>query len=558
MDSSPKPHQPLQSNTVISIKKKKNNKKKKNPIVESSDQDSIQDSWGHKGGGFNVSSKYRNPRKGSSSVNQNDVVGALALPTGMAIAAVLSQVLEQKDAAEDRMSVDHLSKIFTLAVGESLSNVFGNKYDCFVHNFEKSFRSTLMTLRLVNESSQNDRGEFLRESETGKYCSDPTSCRNLNREESSACHTCEKFLRSEAVLNTINNQEERNTSEEKTVYIQEEPNTPEENDVNMQPNLMSRALSLHDGRINQQLTYISNNVPSYMDGMMQNTLERSIMEQSRSNDLKTFEIGLIMKKMQLKEAQLTLNSDSNFLERFKLSMGISKASFKAEKFETELKDARHAELLKTCIDCLVAGLLIMVVALAYGTYVYSHQRLIEATASCDSVPESKSWWIPKPVSSISSGLHILRCQVQVVFRMLFGVLMILSVTYLLLQRSGTSKQAMPVTFILLLLGVGCGFAGKFCIDTLGGSGNHWLFFWEAQCLLHFLSNICTPALFIMLNGRITVTERSRSRRVCPFWIRRFLFYSTILVVLPLLCGFIPFAGLGEWRDHFSSLILDRY
>lgn len=76
---------------------------------------------------------------------------------------------------------------------------------------------------------------------------------------------------------------------------------------------------------------------------------------------------------------------------------------------------------------------------------------------------SKSWWIPKPMTSISSGLQIFRCQVQVVTRMLFVVLMILSITYLLLQRSTTSKQAMPVTFILLLLGVACGFAGKFCI-----------------------------------------------------------------------------------------------
>lgn len=171
--------------------------------------------------------------------------------------------------------------------------------------------------------------------------------------------------------------------------------------------------------------------------------------------------------------------------------------------------------------------------------------------------DSKSWWIPKPMTSISSGLQILRCQVQVVTRMLFGVLMILSITYLLLQRSTTSKQAMPVTFILLLLGVACGFAGKFCIDTLGGSGYHWLFYWETLCLLHFFSNICTPALFIILNGPITVTERSKSSRIFPFWIRRFLFYATVLLFLPLLCGFMPFAGPSEWRDHFSLLILDR-
>lgn len=95
MDSTLKPHQPIESKGVISIKKKKNNKKKKNPILDSSNQDSIQDSSSHKAGGFNVSNKYRNPRKGlggSTSANQNDAVGALALPTGMAIAAVLSQV----------------------------------------------------------------------------------------------------------------------------------------------------------------------------------------------------------------------------------------------------------------------------------------------------------------------------------------------------------------------------------------------------------------------------------------------------------------------------------
>lgn len=172
------------------------------------------------------------------------------------------------------------------------------------------------------------------------------------------------------------------------------------------------------------------------------------------------------------------------------------------------------------------------------------------------IQESKSWWIPKPMASINSALQILWCHVQVVTRMVFGVLMILSIAYLLLQRSSTSKQTMPVTFILLLLGVGCGFAGKVCIDSLGGSGYQWLFYWEALCSLHFFSNICTPALFIILNGPITVIERSKSSRLFPFWIRRFLFYGTALIFLPLLCGFMPFAGPSEWRDHFSSLILD--
>ncbi|KAJ9171100.1 hypothetical protein P3X46_019148 [Hevea brasiliensis] len=107
------------------------------------------------------------------------------------------------------------------------------------------------------------------------------------------------------------------------------------------------------------------------------------MEKACSNDLKTVEIGLTMKKLKLKEAQLALSFDSNHLERSKLAMGRSKASFKAEKFKNQVEDTKHAELLKNCIDCLVAGLFIMSASLLYGAYVFSYQRITDATASCN-------------------------------------------------------------------------------------------------------------------------------------------------------------------------------
>lgn len=135
--------------------------------------------------------------------------------------------------------------------------------------------------------------------------------------------------------------------------------------------------------------------------------------------------------------------------------------------------------------------------------------------------------------------------------------MVLAIAYLLLQRSATAKQAMPVTFIVLLLAVACGFAGKLCIDTLGGSGNHWLVYWEVLCLLHLLSNLWTSVLFVMLYGPVNVSERTKNDPRFPYWLRRYLFYGTTCLFLPLLCGFLPFASLGEWKDHFSSLVLDR-
>lgn len=91
---------PNGGNSTNPIKKKKaKNKKKKNPIIDVSDQQSSSSSTccyttSHRGG-FQVSGKNRNPRRaviGSFRQKESDVVEALALPLGMSIAAVLSQV----------------------------------------------------------------------------------------------------------------------------------------------------------------------------------------------------------------------------------------------------------------------------------------------------------------------------------------------------------------------------------------------------------------------------------------------------------------------------------
>ncbi|KAJ6774958.1 PROTEIN CPR-5 [Salix purpurea] len=115
---------------------------------------------------------------------------------------------------------------------------------------------------------------------------------------------------------------------------------------------------------------------------MYNNMEKSVVEQARSNDLKALEIGVAMKRLKLDEDLLNLTSESNYLERSKLVMGMSRASFKVDKFKTQLEDTRHAELHRKCIDCLVAGLFIMSASLSYSAYVYSYRRIKEATASC--------------------------------------------------------------------------------------------------------------------------------------------------------------------------------
>jgi len=142
------------------------------------------------------------------------------------------------------------------------------------------------------------------------------------------------------------------------------------------------------GQMNQQLASAYHSfVGAGFSKSILSTFDKSVMEQTRSNDLKAFEIGLIRRKLQLKESQLALSSYANMLEKIKVFMGISKAFFKEEKLRNQMLDTRHAEFLRRCIDVLVSGLIIMSGCLGYGTYIFSDQRIMDATLSCSDIPK---------------------------------------------------------------------------------------------------------------------------------------------------------------------------
>ncbi|KAI3996297.1 hypothetical protein MKX01_026765 [Papaver californicum] len=534
-------YQISKSDSSIDSTNRVTSKKYKKVAVPSSSSSSA-----HKGGGFRMVNKRRIVEFGGGRSRAESYLDSLALPLGMSFAAVVAQVLDKKTTAGERIPAGHLSQICTSALKESLANVYGYRFDCFVRNFEKSFESTLRTLRMIDIAFVEKVKDPLVHSRIKDYISEVAQPALSEEQGRPLSRSSVRSHHSDVIPSTCGVHESSFSSSE-------ERNDECSNDS------VNQELILHR-QINQQLSCVSrNSLASHRAGKNQSmlsTFEKSVEEQARSNDLKSFEIGLKMKQLQLKEAQLALSSDSNRLEKCKLSMGISKATFRAEKFKTQLEDTRHAELLKKCIDCLVAGLFIMSTCLMYGAYVYSYQRITEVTASCTIPPkESTSWWMPKQVSSFNSGLHTLRCQIEVISRMMFGILMIMVIGYLLLQRSSSSKQTMPITIIVMLLGVACGFVGKLCVDTLGGSGFLWLLHWEILCLIHFFANICTSALFILLHGPVPVSEVTNINTKLPYWIRRFLFYAVILSV-PVLCGLMPFAGPREWIHHFFSRMRD--
>ncbi|KAJ4897233.1 Protein CPR-5 [Raphanus sativus] len=441
---------------------------------------------------------------------------ALALPLGMSFAAFANLVLQRKSANGQNVYVDDLAGISASAVKESLANVYGDKLGSFATNFEKSFNSTLKILKLINESAssphQLDSNNNVASCDLDRSTTDGCSDSDLSaKETSSATSAAYEAIQGSSMMNEI--------------VLHEEP------------------------RRRQQL---SRDVSRSSSAMPLTTFEKALEEQARANDLKSMEIGLTMRKLRLKETELALSYESNNLGKSKLEMNASKAAFRAEKFKTEQEDSRKADTVNKIMDWLVLSVFTMLATMLYGAYIFSQQRIMEAASICEpSEEKTSSWWVPKQVSSFNAEFNILLCRVRVWVQSFFGVLMILVITYFIIQRSSgtTAKQTMPVTFIVIFLGIVCGLPGKFCVDTLGGDGKLWLLLWEAFCVLQFVANVFTLAFYRLMYG--PVGGRCDNTMV-PYWARRSVFFVVVVLALPVMNGLLPFATYGEWREHWAT------
>ncbi|KAG2316877.1 hypothetical protein Bca52824_019999 [Brassica carinata] len=427
---------------------------------------------------------------------------ALALPLGMSIAAFANLVLERKSVAGQNVYVDDLGVISASAVKESLANVYGNKLGSFATNFEKSFNSTLRILKMINESA------FQHQLDNNN---------NVDRSTIDGCSDSELSVK--------------------------------EN---------SSPTSAHEIVLHEETRQLS--CVQRIPAMSLTPFERlSIQEKALANDLKREENGLKKTELGLKEMEIALLYDSNILGKSKLEMNVSKRAFDEERFRTEQEEARKTDMITKIMDWLVVSVFNMLASMLYGAYVFSQQRIMEATSICQpSEDKTSSWWVPKQVSSINTEFNILLCRVRVWVQSFFGVLMILVFTYFIIQRSSGTKQTMPVTFIVLFLGVVCGLPGKLCVDTLGGNGKLWLLLWELFCLLQFVANVFILALYRLLYGPVTVTEEGRCGdsmvTMVPYWARRSVFFGLILLVLPVGNGLLPFATVGAWGHHFTVVV----
>ncbi|KAG2324876.1 hypothetical protein Bca52824_007604 [Brassica carinata] len=229
---------------------------------------------------------------------------------------------------------------------------------------------------------------------------------------------------------------------------------------------------------------------------------------------------------------LKVTNDS--VEKSKLEMGVSEAALRTERldvedpaYETELE----AEMSTVIMNWLVSSVINALAWMLYVSNAFSRTCMKENMFMC-----RHPFWL----------------------QIYFAILVILVVTYLIIHRSSGTKHSMRATHSLLLLGgIFCGLWGMYMGDALDGIGKLWLFQWATLCLFQYVADTITLAIFGLLYApryvtQETKTQETKTRTMVPYWERASSLLVAILLVIPLINGFLPFATLGELGDQFGE------
>ncbi|OAE33583.1 hypothetical protein AXG93_2139s1360 [Marchantia polymorpha subsp. ruderalis] len=316
----------------------------------------------------------------------------------------------------------------------------------------------------------------------------------------------------------------------------------------------SSSLSIQDALVLAS----SSNVVGYNAALDEryNLFERSVAAQEHHNRLLTWELHHKMKGLAIKEQHLHLHSESNSLMKDNVDLSRTKVEFKENELQDRKLTLAYYNFNRTCADELVAGLCVMLTALSFSFWKFSYDRLTTVVTVCQpSVRETHEggWmgtnWMYNSLNLLTYQMQAFMCEAAKLSRMVFGIIVIAMVTSTLLRRSVTSSsQAMPA----IVLGGMCGFAGKISIDSLGGSGIHWLVLWECLCLIHALATCFTSLLYHFLHGdpgRNYFEKASLASRIST-GITFFAFHSVLVFFLPVMAGLLPFASPEDIMQIF--------
>ena len=141
-------------------------------------------------------------------------------------------------------------------------------------------------------------------------------------------------------------------------------------------------------------------------------------------------------------------------------------------------------------DCLMCGLILMLIGMLYfgSAFGFYEGRL----SQCSTAKHSTLASLWRPLKS----LDVVTCHMGAIID-LVGSVVVMLFTVWCIKRFAllTDSVAKPMTGLVLFLGVGCGWLGKFVIGRLGGDSLVWLAGYELWILLQASAVWCVQALF---------------------------------------------------------------
>lgn len=189
--------------------------------------------------------------------------------------------------------------------------------------------------------------------------------------------------------------------------------------------------------------------------------------------------------------------------------------------QAKVQHEQLKEFKKQVADCLMCGLILMVLGILYFGSVFGFWE--GQLSQCATLKHSTLASLWKPLK----GFDMLLCYVNA-FWDFVSSLVILSLTVFCIKRFAllTDSIAKPMTALLLLLGGVCGWLGHMVIERLGGHGMGWLAAYESWIFMQVFAVWCVqplhtymqsgwfklPCYMLFMGAAMPVMVAA-----CPFW-----------------------------------------
>lgn len=270
----------------------------------------------------------------------------------------------------------------------------------------------------------------------------------------------------------------------------------------------------------------------------------------------------IMKVKTEKEKNKTLGNalvaQSNVLFESKLKMSHTKLTMSRTA-------AIEKKIYETCISVLVSGQIATIAGTCWAMCYFGYNSLYEK-CQCDLKSEGstswKTWFAPSLTSSIQGVSQSISCQLCVWISIVAGLTIMVPLCWILHKAAKHRNQYFYLVTVVEIFAAG--FLGFSSVNKLGGNGARWIICWETLIVCSSLGALFPASIFKILEGYSPEEDPPEGKFQLwpPKWMRRAIFQTTTIFVLPFTASIIPFFPQAkhllystDWRAWVESFFL---